>query len=116
MHCNQAVTLYELEHARDLVYLMGQDMGITALVCSAETLWYLGYPDQAVAHTRRAISLSQSLAHPFSLVTALGHAAFVHLFRRDGQNAQAQAETSLALVHEHGFAQWLAYGTCIQTD
>jgi predicted ATPase len=48
------------------------------------------------------------------LVSALGAVAFVQLFRREGQEAQAQAETLLTLAHEHGFAQWVAHGTSLQ--
>jgi predicted ATPase len=113
-HCDQACALYDPEHHRDPAYHIGQDMGVTALVVAAETLWYRGYPDQALERVRHALSLSQSLSHPLSLVTALGHVAFVHLFRREGQEAQAQTEALLTLTHEHGFAQWLGYGTCLQ--
>ena len=82
--------------------------------CAAETLWYRGYPDQALERVRHALSLAQALSHPFSLAEALGHVAFVHLFRREGQEAQAQAEALLTLAHEHGFALWLGFGTSLQ--
>jgi hypothetical protein len=48
------------------------------------------------------------------LVVALAHVAFVHLFRREGQNAQAHAETVLTLTREYGFAWWLGVGTSLQ--
>ena len=38
----------------------------------------------------------------------------VHLFRREGQEAHAQAEALLTLAHEHGFALWLGFGTSLQ--
>jgi len=44
----------------------------------------------------------------------LCHVALVHLFRREGQDAHAQAEASLTLAHEHGFAFWSAWGTSLQ--
>jgi tetratricopeptide (TPR) repeat protein len=113
-HCDQAFALYDSERHRDLTYHIGQDMGVTALVSAAEALWYRGYPDQALDRVRQALSLTQVLSHPLSLVTALGHLSMVHLFRREGQDAQAQAEALLTLTHEHGFAQWLAYGMSVQ--
>jgi predicted ATPase len=111
---DQAFAFYDPEHHRDLAYQMGQDPGSLALVCAAETLWCRGYPDQALERVRHGLSLAQTLSHPFSLVGALGYVAFVHLFRREGQEAHAQAEASLTLAHEHGFAQWLGYGTSLQ--
>ena len=75
-----------------------------ALAYAAETLWYRGYPDQALERVRHALSVAQALSHPLSLVAALGEVAAVHLFRREGQDAHAQAEALLTLAHEHGFA------------
>jgi predicted ATPase len=85
-----------------------------ALQSAAQTLWYRGYPDQALERVRHALSVAQALSHPFSLVDTLGHVAFVHLFRREGQEAHAQAEALLTLAHEHGFAFWLGVGTSQQ--
>jgi predicted ATPase len=48
------------------------------------------------------------------LVDTLGHVAFVHLFRREGQDAQAYVEALLTPAHEYGFAWWLAYGPSLQ--
>ena len=64
---------------------MGQDPGLVALGYAAETLWYRGYPDQALGESVTALSLAQALAHPLSLAEALGSVACVHLFRREGQ-------------------------------
>jgi len=46
-----------------------------------------------------------------SLVDVLRAVAFVHLFRREGQEAQAQAEALQSLAQEHGFTFWLGLGT-----
>ena len=48
------------------------------------------------------------------MAEALAHVAHVHLFRREGQEAHAQAEALLTLAHEHGFALWLGVGTSLQ--
>ena len=34
------------------------------------TLWWLGYPDQALQRSHEALTLAQELAHPFSLAFA----------------------------------------------
>ena len=88
-HLDQAFAFYDSEHHRDLAYQMGQDPGLMALVFAAETLWYRGYPDQALERVRHALSLAQALSHPLSLAAALGAVACVHLFRREGQEAHS---------------------------
>jgi adenylate cyclase len=114
VHLDQAFACYDPEFHRDLTYHVGQDLGSMALGYAAETLWYRGYPDQALARARQGLSLAQALSHPFSLVETLGHVAVVHLCRREGQDAQAQAEALVTLAHEHGFAWWLGVGTSLQ--
>jgi class 3 adenylate cyclase/predicted ATPase len=115
-HLEQAFAFYDPEHHRDLAYQVGQDPRLMALNFAAETLWYRGYPDQALARACHALSLAQALSHPFSLVDTLGHVAFVHLCRREGQDAHAHTEALLTLAHEHGFAFWSAYGTSLQGE
>jgi predicted ATPase len=38
----------------------------------------------------------------------------MHLFRHEGQEAQAQVEVLLTLAHEHGFSWWLGIGPSLQ--
>ena len=74
-------------------------------------LWCLGYPDQALKRSHEALTLAQELSHPFSLAFALGFAAMLHQFRREGQAAQERAEAAdYALSTEQGFPFWLAMG------
>jgi predicted ATPase len=113
-HLDQAGTFYDPEHHRDLAYYMGQDPGLMALGFAAETLWHRGYPDQALERVRHALSVAQALSHPFSLVATLRAVTFVHLFRREGQDAQVHAEVLLTLAREHGFAWWLGVGPSLQ--
>jgi class 3 adenylate cyclase len=113
-HLDQAWSLYNPEQHRDLAYQMGLDPGLLALVFAAKALWYRGYPDQALERAHHVLSLAQVLSHSFSLVNVRYGVALVYLFRREGQDAQVHTEALLTLAHEHGFAQWLGYGTSLQ--
>ncbi|MBI3757158.1 MAG: AAA family ATPase [Deltaproteobacteria bacterium] len=113
-HLEQAVACYDPELHRDLAYHTGQDLGSMALVRAAETLWFRGYPDQALERARHGLAIAQALSHPLSLALLLDAVTRVHLFRREGQEAQAQAEALLALAHEHGFTLWLCFGTSLR--
>jgi predicted ATPase len=113
-HCDQARAFYDSGRHRDLAYQVGQDLGLLALGDGAKALWYRGYPDQALARVRHCLSLAQALAHPLSLAEALCAVAHVHLFRREGQEAQAHAAAVQTLTHEQGFAWWWGVGISLQ--
>jgi predicted ATPase len=80
----------------------------------ALVLWFLGYPDQALKRGPEALALAQELSHPHSLAYALNLAAKVHLWRREGQAAQEQAEAWIRLSNEQGFPYFLAEGTMLR--
>jgi predicted ATPase len=77
----------------------------------AKNLWFLGYPDQALKRSREALTLAQELAHPYSLVTALGDTANFHQFRREQQTVQERTERIIALTTGQGFPLWSAWVT-----
>jgi predicted ATPase len=78
------------------------------------TLWSLGYPDQALAHTHDGLALATELAHPFSSAAALNGAVLLYQFRREGQEASDHADAAITLSTEQGFALYLAMGTIMR--
>ncbi len=85
-----------------LVY--GQDHRVTYRYHHAVVLWFLGYPDHAQHSMREALTLAQTLSHPFSLALTLSFASFLHVWRREVQAAYERAEALIALSTEQGFA------------
>jgi tetratricopeptide (TPR) repeat protein len=75
------------------------------------TLWFLGYPDQALRHSAEAIALAQELSHPYSLAHVLVDAAYLHWFCRDWSRLQERAEALRDLAAAHGFAELYARAT-----
>src|SRR5882672_5768856 len=112
-HFAQAIALYDAHPHRAAAFLHGEDVGVTSRSRDSWTLWYLGYPDQALAQSQAAVTLAQQLAHPLSLSFAWGEAAVLHQLRREGPAAQAQAAAALQLATEHGFPHWRAYGAIV---
>jgi class 3 adenylate cyclase/predicted ATPase len=110
-HLEQGIALYNPQQHRSLVFLYGLDPGVGCRNVASASLWYLGYPDQALKRTQEALTLAHELSHPFSLGHTLLFAAVLHLSRREGQLAQERAEAAMALAIEQGFAFWLAGGT-----
>jgi predicted ATPase len=112
-HLEQAIALYDPQkHPRPTVGTA--DPRVDCLSFAAWTLWYLGYPDQALKRSHEAVALAEGLSHPFSLAYALGSAAGFHLLRREGPLAGERAEALITLSTEQGFPYWLAVGTIVR--
>ena len=84
-HLEQAIALYDPQMHNPQVSGVAQDLGVMCLSYAALALWPLGYPDQALKRIQEALTLARELAHPYSLAYALGFAARIHQFRREGQ-------------------------------
>jgi predicted ATPase len=111
---DQHLALYNpLQHPAHVV-LFGWDLGVFGRSWASHALWALGYPDQALAMSREALTLAQELSHPFSRAVALDYAAMLHQFRREPHAVHERAEAAIALCTEQGFAYYLAWGTTMQ--
>jgi predicted ATPase len=99
----KGIALYDPQQHRFMASLYGDDPGIICLALSALTLWFLGYPAQALRNSQKALALAQDLALPYNLALALDLATWVHFYRGERQAAQACIEALLPLVSEQGF-------------
>jgi len=91
--------------------LYGQDGGPVCLCRNAMVLWYLGYPDQALAWMERALSLTEDLGHPFSRIYILTWAAWLRQHRRELKEATYWNERTMDYAAEQKFPFWAAMGT-----
>jgi hypothetical protein len=89
-------------------------MRVSARYFAAVTLWLLGYPEQAMARSQEALSLTQELANPSTRAVTLMWAAWLHHCRREGPLARERAEACLALATEHGLKAQFALGTMMR--
>jgi predicted ATPase len=96
------------------VFRIGHDLGVGCRGFAAQTLWLLGYPDQALARLHDALSLAHELSHPFSLAYARCWAAVASKLRRDAPAVHEHAEATVALSTEQGFPHWAAWGTSLR--
>jgi predicted ATPase len=107
-HAEQGIALYDPQQHRAHVVRYGNDSGVGCRVFSAEALWVLGYPDQALRRIDEALTRAHELAHPYNLAFALHFAAWFYQLRREPHRAQERAEAAIALAQEQGFLQSLA--------
>jgi predicted ATPase len=111
-HLEQSLALYQRHPPCAEGFVLNP--GVDSLCGLSETLYLLGYPDQARQRAQEALALARALSHPLSLAEALGFAARMHRRHGEPQAAQALEEASLALCREQGFAQGLAQETVLQ--
>jgi class 3 adenylate cyclase/predicted ATPase len=113
-HLEAGIARYTPDQRRALVFRMGHDLGVGCRVHAAQTLWLLGYPEQALTRLHEALALAHALSHPYSLAFARCVAAQVFQFRRDVPAVREQAEDAVALSTEWGFPHWAALGTSLR--
>ena len=110
-HLEQGMALYAPQQHHSLAFVYGQDPGLVCKIYLALTLWYLGYPDQALKNMNKVLTMAQELSHPHSLAFALSQASGLHRARREAQEAQEKAEAAITISTKQGFPQRLALGT-----
>jgi predicted ATPase len=113
-HFTQGLALYDPQQHRTHAFSYGQDPGMMCLSYMSWIQWLLGYPDAALMRSQEALVLAQQQAHSFSLVYTLAFTAFLHQSRRDKQATQAQAEATIGLATEQGFAFRRASGIIVR--
>ena len=113
-YLEQGIIHYDPRRHRSHLALFGQDGGAVCLCRVALVLWYLGYPDQALARSHEARILARELSHPFSLAYVLLWTALLYNHRQEVQETQELADAVTALSTERGFPYWSTQGTVLQ--
>jgi tetratricopeptide (TPR) repeat protein len=104
-HFAQGIALYEPQQHPMLVFLHA---------FAARTLWYLGYPDQALTRNQEAVTLAQQSASRYNLGIILSWAALFHQFRREVRVTQEHAEAAIRLAKEQGVPSLRALGSVLR--
>jgi predicted ATPase len=110
-HQEDGIAQYTLEQRRIPVFRIAQDPGVACRSYSAMSLWFLGFPDQALARAQDGLAMALELKHPFSVGFARCWLAWLSQFRRDTRTVREQADAAVALATEQGFTLWAAKAT-----
>ena len=110
-YLESAITLYDPERHRPLIYRYGYDAGVASLAYAAWTLWLLGYSDQALKRSYEALALAQRLSHPLNLAHAELFLGVLRQYRREVRAAQENAESVIAHSAEHGLTDYWGWAT-----
>jgi predicted ATPase len=110
-HADAGRRLYDLEkHASHRFVYGGHDPGACAGYHGALAEWLLGYPEKALASISESLTLSERIAHPFTLSIALSFSSVLYINRREPELALRQLDAAEALIAEQRLAFLLEPG------
>src|SRR5262249_47345198 len=101
-HYNRSLALYDPAKHRPLATRFGHDTRVTVLSFQSLVLWLLGYPEAAVADTDHALRDAREIGQAATLMHALAHASFIHIFCGKYATANALLDELTVLAAEKG--------------
>ena len=112
-HAARVRLLYDSErHRGPKIYCL--DPATAALAYESLALSWLGFPDRASERGLAALSMAQTVTHPFSLSLALLFDAVLRIQQREPELMTARTKAFLAVAREQGFAWHCAVGSMLE--
>ena len=107
-HYDRAVALYDPAEHRSLATHFAVDPGVANLGFRSHALRFLGYPEAALTDTEHALKDAREIGHAATLMYALFHTSFPHIWCGNYATANAQSDEVVVLADEKGAAFWKA--------
>ena len=102
--------LYDPAEHRPLSTRFGQDVSVVILSYRSWTRWLLGYPEAALADTDHALKNAREMGQSSTLIYALSHGSFTHIFCGNYAAVNAQLDEAVTLANEKSALAWKAFG------
>jgi predicted ATPase len=110
-HIEQGLSLYSSGDYRHHASIFGgHDPQVCAYGEQGQTLWLLGFPEQAREEVQKALAWAEQLRHSGSIVHALDMTLLVHGYRREANLVQTMAEKMIQFSDAHGLPDEWAKG------
>jgi predicted ATPase len=109
-HLDRAIELYDPEAHRPLATRFGQDVRMASLLRRSMALWFLGYPDAALADSQNSVSDARQIGHAATLLFALWGGFWIQQIRGNYPAASVFADELVCLAEEKGALYWKACG------
>ena len=107
---DQALALYDPAVHRPLAMLFGQDSRVTNLSQRSLALWFLGYPDAALAGANEFLKEARQIDQVGTLFNALNFSFVVHFLCGAHPTADALANELSTLADEQDAGMWKPAG------
>jgi adenylate cyclase len=112
-HRDKCISLYRKSEHIQLARELGDDPVVIASMYKALSLWFLGFPDKAIAVCREGLSLAYELKHAFTIAQAEFYAAWLHAYLRDYETAEQHATRAIKNCDLHGYSMYLGLSRVI---
>jgi class 3 adenylate cyclase/predicted ATPase len=109
-HLQKALALHDPISHRSLVHQAGVHPQVVSRGHLAHLLFYLGFPDRALARSSAAVAEARRLAHPPSLAVTLAIVVRLLSLVGDDTALDERSEELVAVATEQGFPHWRAQG------
>jgi predicted ATPase len=113
-HLERTLGVYDPAAHRSLAFLFAQDPRVSGLSVLSWALFVLGYPEQAQARSKEALTDAKELSHRNTLGYALLYGCILSQLGRDRDEALDRANSLIALAAEQGSPHFLAAGDVIR--
>ncbi len=113
-HADQALAFSRPINAKTLTPLLGEDPSVSSYHWAGLALWFLGYPDQALARSQIALNQAKELGYTFGLAHAHEQAAVIHQLRREELAVEERADSTIKTATLGGFTYWVGVGTILR--
>jgi predicted ATPase/class 3 adenylate cyclase len=109
-HFDRAMVLYDPAEHRPLATRFSVDSRVSVSSYRSWALWYLGYPEAALADAEQAISYAREIGQAATLMYALGHAPLAYFESGNRAKAKTVVDELAALAEEKDALMWKATG------
>ena len=109
-HLDRAIALYDPVGHPPLATRFAVDIAVSILCYRSLALWLLGYPEAALADTKRVVEHARGIGQAASLMFALHHASLAHIQFGNYAAANADADELAVLAEEKDALLWKASG------
>jgi class 3 adenylate cyclase/predicted ATPase len=109
-HYDQSLALYDPAEHRPLATRFGTDVRVSTLSYRSTALWFLGYPDAALADADHALKHARDIGQAATLMYALFVASLTTILCGNYATATTQSDELVALADEKGALIWKAQG------
>jgi hypothetical protein len=110
-HYNRAIALYDpVEHRALAGRFAGVDVRVSLLTNMSWVLWWLGYPESALADVDYALRDAREVGQAATVMYALGLTTLYDLFCGNYEAARAKSDELMALADKKSALFWKARG------
>src|ERR1700722_11648851 len=113
-HCDHAIALYDPAAHRPLAMLLGHDLRVAGLSLRSHALWFLGYPEAALADTNHALREARVMGHAGTMFQALNYATLTYFLCGSYATAETLANELFTLADEQEAVLWKPAGLLLR--